>query len=116
MALAAGLRQAGYAVAVCPGPDETERCPLAGSEGCALAHGADVVVSSLGLDTPRSREVLQALRTRCPEIPLVVEVETGQEDDWPALLDGCELVVSPVRPEQLVDAVRGVLAGTGQGG
>ena len=55
LALASILRQAGYAVAVCPGPEQSEHCPLTGPEGCAVAHGADVVVSSLGLERPEAR-------------------------------------------------------------
>jgi DNA-binding NtrC family response regulator len=107
--LTSALREAGYGVAVCPGPMEKERCPLAGPEGCAIAHGADVVVSSLGLERAEAREVLQALRARCPDVPLVVEVGAGQDGEWPDLLRGCELVYSPVAPEELVSAVRRAL-------
>ena len=82
MSLAAGLRQAGYGVAVCPGPNESERCPLAGDDGCEAAHGADVIVAGLGLSKPQSREVLEALRARCAGTPLVVEV--SHRIDWPA--------------------------------
>ena len=116
MSLAAGLRQAGYAVAVCPGPARSERCPLAGDEGCEVAHGADVIVSSLGLGTPQTREVLQALRARCAGTPLIVEVAPGEKEEWPDLLQGCAVVVSPVAPDELVAAVRGVLATQDQGG
>jgi DNA-binding response OmpR family regulator len=116
MRLAAGLRDAGYAVAVCPGPAQTERCPLAGDAGCEAAHGADVIVSSLGLGSPQNRAVLQALRARCTGTPLVVEVAPGEKEQWPDLLKGCEVVVSPVASEELVAAVRGVLAARGEGG
>jgi DNA-binding NarL/FixJ family response regulator len=109
--LAELLRESGYGVAVCPGPTQPEHCPLAGPEGCAIAHGADVVVSSLGLARPESREVLQALRSRCPDLALVVEVEPGDEDAWPDLLAGCELVHSPVATEELRSAVSRALAG-----
>jgi CheY-like chemotaxis protein len=112
LGLASVLREAGYSVAVCPGPAERERCPLTGPEGCAIAHGADVVVSSLGLEQAETREVLQALRARCPEIPLVVAIHPRQEDDWPDLLRGCELVDAPVEPAQLVGAVQRALQET----
>ena len=107
------LRQAGYAVAVCPGPEQSEQCPLAGAEGCAVAHGADVVVSSLGLERPEAREVLQSLQARCPETALVVEVAPGQEAELHDLLAGCDLLDSPVVPEQLVASVRRALAARG---
>ncbi len=110
LAQALALRQTGYAVAVCPGPQQSERCPLAGTEGCAVAGGADAIVSSLGLDRPESREVLEALRTRYPATPLIVEVAPGQEGEWPELLDGCDLLVAPVAADQIVAAVRNALA------
>ncbi len=74
-----------------------------------IAHGADVIVSGLGLGRPETREVVQALRARCPETPLIVEVSPGEEDEWRGLLEGCEPIASPVVPEQLVAAVRGAL-------
>ena len=110
MSLAAAVRHAGYAVAVCPGPAQSERCPLAGDEGCEAAHGADVIVTSLGLGTRQSREVLEALRARCPATPLVVEVTPEEKEEWSGRLQGCEVVVSPATPDELVAAVRGVLA------
>jgi len=116
MSLAGGLRQAGYSVAVCPGPAQSQRCPLAGDQGCEAAHGADVVVSGLGLGTPQAREVLAALRSRCAGIPLIIEVAAEEKEEWPDLLEGCEVLVSPVAPDELVAAVQGVLATQGQGG
>ena len=110
LALAAILREAGFAVAVCPGPEQPDRCPLTGPEGCAVAHGADAVVSSLGLERPETREVLLALRARYPKTPLVVEVATKPEPEWRYLVKGCELVVTPVAPEELVAVVRRALA------
>lgn len=110
LALASSLRQAGYAVAICPGPEQADRCPLTGPEGCAAAHGADAIVSSLGLDQPQTREVVESLRRRCPGTPLIVEVPAGQEVSWHGLLDGCQIISAPARPEQLVSAVQQALA------
>ena len=110
LALASILRQAGYAVAVCPGPEQSEHCPLTGPEGCAVAHGADVVVSSLGLERPEAREVLQALRLRRPGTPLIVEVPPGDNAEWRDLLEGCDAIASPVQPDDLVASVRAALA------
>jgi hypothetical protein len=115
MALASSLRQAGYAVAVCPGPEYPERCPLTGPEGCAAAHGADVIVSGLGLEQPAARAALQALRMRCPVTPLIVEVTPDQEAKWHDLLSGCRLVAFPATPAQLVAVVDEELA-AGDGG
>jgi DNA-binding response OmpR family regulator len=108
--LASALRREGFAVAVCPGPAESERCPLTGPEGCALAHGADVVVSALGLDRSTGREVLGALRARLAGTALVVEVVPELEDELRDLLAGCHVVESPVDPDELVASVREALA------
>lgn len=70
--LAGRLRLEGYSVAVCPGPDDSRGCPLSGAGECAVAHGADVVVSCLGDERPEARDVVRALHTRCPDVPLVV--------------------------------------------
>jgi DNA-binding response OmpR family regulator len=110
LALASILRQAGYAVAVCPGPEQAEHCPLTGPEGCAVAHGADVVVSSLGVERPEAREVLQALRMQRPGTPLIVEVPPGDNAEWQDLLEGCDVIASPVQPDELVASVRAALA------
>jgi hypothetical protein len=102
--LAGILREAGYAVAVCPGPGSAERCPLSGAEGCAVAHGADVVVSGLAIRRP---EVLELLRTRVPRTPLVV---LADKDTAPALPDGCLRVGVPVDPRELVSTVADAVA------
>lgn len=74
LAYAEALRQAGYSVAVCPGPRQDERCPLVCDTGCPLVDGADLIVSGVGPD------VLEALRTRRPSKPLVVAAGHGPEE------------------------------------
>ena len=109
-ALAAALRQAGYAVAVCPGPAPDEACPLAAGDGCATAFGADLVVSGLGFETPAAREALRALRTRAPRLPIVVVADANDIVDWPELVDGCPLAVpAAAAPEQVVELVQATL-------
>lgn len=107
---AAALRRAGYAVAICPGPVEEGRppgrCPLVAHEGCALADGADVIVTSLGLDYAENQDVVRALRAHYPETPLVVEAPPEAAGRYPELLEGCDVVASPAAPEALVAAVR----------
>jgi DNA-binding response OmpR family regulator len=75
-----------------------------------MAHGADIVVTHLGLVRREARQVLEALRTRYPATP-VVAIVTPEDDhaDGHWLLDGCDLLVSPVDPEQLVASVQGAL-------
>jgi hypothetical protein len=106
LAIATGLRFAGYAVAVCPGPRGHARCPLTGPAGCAPAHDADLVVCSLGYEQEKPREILRELRTRYPDTPLVVEVPPEVDADLRELLDGCHGLPAPASPEQIVATVQ----------
>jgi hypothetical protein len=81
LAIASGLRFAGYAVAVCPGPSGQGRCPLMGPEGCAPAHDADLVVCCLGYEREAAREILRELRMRYPGVPLLVEASSDMDAD-----------------------------------
>jgi len=107
--LVAGLRSAGFAVAICPGPLAGERCPLASEQDCVAAYGADAVISGLGLKSAAAREALAALRARLPRMPLVVEAEPAEVARWPELLQGCEVVPAPAEPHQLVERLRAIL-------
>jgi hypothetical protein len=106
LAIASGLRFAGYAVAVCPGPRGHGQCPLTGPAGCAPAHDADLVVCSLGYEREAAREVLRELRTRYPDMPLLVEVPSDVDADLGELLDGCHRLPAQATPEQVVAAVQ----------
>jgi DNA-binding response OmpR family regulator len=68
------------------------------------------VVSSLGVERPEAREVLQALRMQRPGTPLIVEVPPGDNAEWQDLLEGCDVIASPVQPDELVASVRAALA------
>jgi hypothetical protein len=76
------LRQAGYTVAICRGPEPDEYCPLVGSDDCALVVGADVVVCGAG------PEIEEAVRRRHPG----------------------KAVVAPEQPDLIVAAVEAALA------
>src|SRR5450759_583529 len=106
LAIASGLRFAGYAVGVCPGPRGHGQCPLTGPAGCAPAHNADLVVCSLGYEQAVAREVLQELRTRYPDMPLLVEVPSDIDAELQELLDGCHRWPAQATPEQVVAAVQ----------
>lgn len=119
LAIASSLRLAGYAVAVCPGPREREQCPLTGPDGaagCTVARDADLVVSCLGFERDAAREVLRALRTRCPDVPLVVELPgPGEDTEWEELLPGCRAVWAPATPGQVVTAAQDLLGAALEG-
>jgi CheY-like chemotaxis protein len=104
--IASGLRYAGYAVAVCPGPRGHGQCPLTGPADCAPAHDADVVVCNLGYERDVAREVLRELRTRYPDTPLLVGVPSEIDTDLQGLLDGCHRLPADASAEQVVATVR----------
>ncbi len=106
LAIASGLRFAGYAVGVCPGPRGHGQCPLTGPAGCASAHDADLVVCSLGYEREVAREVLSELRTRYPEMPLLVEAPSDIDAGLGELLNGCHRLPAAATPEQVVAAVQ----------
>src|ERR1035437_9663049 len=106
LAIASGLRFAGYAVAVCPGPRGHGQCPLTVPEGCAPAHETDLVVCSLGYEREVAREALRELRTCYPKPPFVVEVPSEIDAELRDLLDGCSQLPGPASPEQIVAAVQ----------
>jgi len=104
------LRRAGYAVAVCPGPTAEERCPLAGDEGCAAAHGADVIVSSLRLESVEAREALAALRTRLPRLPVLIEADAAAASRWPELVRHGDRLEPGIAPSELVERVEAAIS------
>ena len=112
LALAASLRLAGYAVAVCTGPGQSESCPLTGSDGCPTAQDADLLVSCLGFERAEAREVLRGLRARCADVPVVVEVPPGLDATWDELLGGWRVLSAPVTPEAILAASRDALGGS----
>jgi CheY-like chemotaxis protein len=107
------LERHGYDAAWCPAPPEAlgSRCPLVAGEGCPLTDWADVVVTSLGVDHPGGREVLEAVRRLRPELPVVVEATKHDLANWPQLLDGHRILTRPTTPPALLQAVEGVLGG-----
>jgi hypothetical protein len=109
LAIASGLRFAGYAVGVCPGPLGHGQCPLTGPAGCAPAHDADLVVCSLGYEREAARDVLRELHTRYPDMPLLVEVPGDVDAELGELLDGCHRLPAAATPEQVVAAVQSLL-------
>jgi hypothetical protein len=116
LAIASGLRFAGYAVAICPGPAGHGRCPLTGPAGCAPAHDADLVVSSLGYEREAAREVLRELRTHYPDTPLLVETPSDMDTGMNELLDGCHQLSAPASTEQIVAAVQSLSGHTAEEG
>jgi hypothetical protein len=114
LAIASGLRFAGYAVGVCPGPQGHGKCPLTGPAGRAPAHDADIVVCSLGYESETARKILRELRTRYPDTTLLVEVPPDIDTDLQELLEGCQRLPAPASPDQVVAAVQSLSGHAGE--
>jgi hypothetical protein len=111
--MASILQRNGFATAVCGGPDHLNRrrCPLVHSGRCEAAEDADVIVHGLNPDRPEHEAVLQALRSRCSNVPTIVEVPGPSVERHRTLLSGCTLMGFPATGETLLDAVRNATSG-----
>jgi hypothetical protein len=112
--LATAIRRAGYAVAICRGPDSSAdpatRCPLHQLEPCAIVEGADVVVTALGFDREDAREVLRGLRARYPSTKLVVEATVAEALELEDELVGWTVVPQDADPDGVAAEVTRLLA------
>jgi GNAT superfamily N-acetyltransferase len=72
------LRDAGFSVAVCPGPPHGESCDLLATGGCRLAEGADAIICSTANE--ESCQVLAAHQAARAVRPLFV---TGGPEQLP---------------------------------
>jgi len=107
--LVAALVREGIDVASCAGPRHVGDCPLVTTTDCHLVGRADAVIHDLDLDDPVDRDVLWMLRTRYPELQVIVEASTDSARKHRRELDGC-VVVPPYSPEHLAEVVAGVVA------
>ena len=107
------LEEHGYEVSWCPGPagSQPRRCPLVASGLCDLVCYADVVVTSLDLDSKSSREVVAALRYLHPETPFIVETSAEALTLFAPLFEGrWGATRMPVTDRTLLDSVEFALA------
>lgn len=97
------LRDAGYDVATCAGPEgHRAACPLVVHGRCALAARADVILNTLRLGHPDNVDVLNALSTHYPDTPVVVEVPAPEALARAELLRGFRVASCPLRRAALV--------------
>jgi len=101
------LRDAGYDVAICTGPDTGRGrkacgCPLLEGERCALVDGSDVVVSTSSLNG--SDDILAALQAQ-GSLPVVFEVSPPDLDRYREAASAATLLPQPVTAKSLLDAV-----------
>lgn len=102
------LREHGYTVAVCEGPQAraARTCSLVVDGACGLVDGADVVVHALDATESAHQTILSSIREHVPETPVVVEVGPTDVDAQSAdVVAGCEQVRYPIDRQALIDAV-----------
>jgi AmiR/NasT family two-component response regulator len=106
-ALIAMLRAAGFDAVGCGGPRAFPdgECPLVTGDDCALLDDADAVFMDLDLDLQPEAPVLEALRARYPDLPIVLELPTSTARRHAARLDGC-IVIPPFDADRLITTIR----------
>lgn len=111
-AVARILRNEGYDVLTCGGPEATDdRCPLVGHDECDGVRRADVVVHSMRHHDVRNREVLEKILDRFPTTPVVVEAPRPHVERHPEDFEGCTVVYQPMTSSTLLAAIDTALAG-----
>lgn len=109
-ALAGFLREHGYSVSTCGGPEATDdRCALVECDRCDGVARADVVVHAMGRHDPRNREVLATILARHPDTPVVVEAPSPLVERHPDDYAECVVVPQPASSASVLEAVESVL-------
>lgn len=101
------LRRNGYDVSWCPGPraHDARGCPLVESGHCDLVDEADVVLCSLNLADPSTRQVLEAHHRHEPARTVLVAAPRPLADRYADVIDGSDVVAVPLTGEGVVEAV-----------
>jgi hypothetical protein len=103
------IRQAGFAVGVCTGPNPGGKpataCPLHRLEPCVAVEGADLVVTALPLDTADGQRVVRGLQGRYPSRPLVVLATVGETLELHDVLTDCTVLGVDASPAEVAAAV-----------
>lgn len=108
------LREGGYEVAACRGPEGTDdRCALVVHDQCAAVALADVVVHSMRPHDPRNREVLMSIIERYPDVPVIVEAPRPTVERRPEDFVDCAVIYQPMTAQTLLEVVGKVLAESG---
>ncbi|MDH3755195.1 MAG: hypothetical protein OEU32_15090 [Acidimicrobiia bacterium] len=104
--MATVVRNAGYEVAACAGPEGTDQpCALIADGICPAVENADIVVHLLRHQDLRNRDVLRNLRRRHPNLPVVVQVPEPRVSAFPEDFAGCHLLPFPAGPGALRETI-----------
>jgi hypothetical protein len=101
------LRTAGHATATCAGPmsRSSGQCPLVVGGRCGLVEDADVVVQSFDLERSDLAQVFAAIRSRCPNTPVIVETAGGTDGPVTTAAATCHTLRYPTTATAVVDTV-----------
>ncbi len=87
------LERSGHPVLVCHGPEPGHVCSIVTSE-CPMVQSAHGIVFRLDLDRPTHRVILKRyLEVVSDDVPLVVVVKEGQDEQYADLLSGVQVWV-----------------------
>jgi len=103
------LRDGGYKVELCGGPDHL-RCPLLAGDACRLLSKADAVIFCLPLGRPKNRAVLRVMAISYPRVGVCMIAPPAGGLAGRGLLCGRELVPRSLEREQLLESVEAAIA------
>jgi hypothetical protein len=85
-------------------------CPLIKTGSCTLLEPAQVIVFRYDLESPENRLVLELIRHKHPETPVVVETSPDWAGQLAPLLEDCDVVDAPATLDGILAAVDAALA------
>jgi DNA-binding NarL/FixJ family response regulator len=95
--------QAGFEIQLCEGPEvDAHECPAVNGAVCPLLETADIVLFDIGTEAEPRRQVLDAIRTSHPELPVVVRTA----DPPPPEAVGCATIRTTTSVPGQVEALR----------
>lgn len=101
------LKEQGYEVSWCPGPEGPPAvwCPVMSGRRCDFIDAADVVLWALGFDDPVCCEVLEKLRSVHADASVVVLASSDDVAERADLLEGHRVLRTPFSTSELIDAL-----------
>jgi hypothetical protein len=110
-AIERALDSAGYDAVCCDGPPEGSPCALVTEGRCTAVEGADVVVNSLGVHHPTTRDLVRRTKEVYPNVPVLLEATPHDAANHPAWLEGTRALSAPLRLSTLHAGIAEVLDG-----
>lgn len=111
--LTRGLREHGYEVVGCGGPNPSGAaspvsCPILDGEACSAVDGADIIVSSLNVNGAREGLIVRRIAEDPSSPPLIVEATDWQVEEARLKADALVHHYPFGSIEQVVEAIEGL--------